>query len=41
MDEDTPNVGSPYFSSFEILVQLLINCDLLAQIAIFQVLLDQ
>jgi hypothetical protein len=41
MDEDTPNAGSPYFSSFEILVQLLINSHLLAQIAIFQLLLDQ
>ncbi len=41
MDEDTPIAGSPYFSSFEILVQLLIDCDLLAQIAMFQLLLDQ
>jgi hypothetical protein len=41
MDEDTPNACSPYFSSFEILVQLLINCDLLAQLAMFQLLLDQ
>jgi hypothetical protein len=41
MDEDTPNAGSPYFSSFEILVQLLIDCDLLAQVAMFQLLLDQ
>ncbi len=40
-DEDTPNVGPPYFSSFEILVQLLINSDLPAKIAIFQLLLDQ
>ncbi|CAK9259951.1 unnamed protein product [Sphagnum jensenii] len=40
-DEDTPNVGPPYFSPFEILVQLLINSDLPAKIAIFQLLLDQ
>jgi hypothetical protein len=40
-DEDIPNVGPPYFSSFEILVQLLINSDLPAKIAIFQLLLDQ
>jgi hypothetical protein len=41
-DEDTPNAGPPYyFSSFEILVQLLNNSDLPAQIAIFQLLLDQ
>jgi hypothetical protein len=40
-DVDTPNAGPPYFSSFEILVQLLINSDLPAQIAIFQLLLDQ
>jgi len=40
-DEDTRNAGPPYFSSFEILVQLLINSDLPAQIAIFQLLLDQ
>jgi hypothetical protein len=29
------------FSSFEILVRLLINCHLLAQITIFQLLFDQ
>jgi hypothetical protein len=40
-DEDTRNAGPPYFSSFEILVHLLINSDLPAQIAIFQLLLDQ
>ncbi|CAM6024658.1 unnamed protein product [Sphagnum balticum] len=40
-DEDTRNAGPPYFSSFEILVQLLINSDLPAKIAIFQLLLDQ